>query len=409
MPLKRPSPISHETAAAQLLAWYDAHARVLPWRAPPGEAPDPYRVWLSEVMLQQTTVATVRPRFEAWVARWPDFTSLAAADEGEVMAAWAGLGYYARARNLVATARVVAAEHGGRFPDTEAALRMLPGFGAYTAAAVAAIAFGRRAVVVDANVERVVARLAAIDAPLPGGRTAIRAAANALTPEARAGDFAQGMMDLGSGICTPRRPRCLLCPLREACAGFATGEPERFPVKAKKPERPLRYGTVFWVEGGGPEPATLPSSSSPIPLTPVRAELVEAHDPGGALGAGPSTGSARTEEGSARTATGKKVLLVRRPARGLLGGMRALPTGPWVDAPPGLTGAPVDADWRILPVTVEHGFTHFRLQLALAVARVPAQTEGEWWPVDQLDAAGLPTVFARAMRAVMDVMGEDGE
>ncbi|MGI4733165.1 MAG: A/G-specific adenine glycosylase [Janthinobacterium lividum] len=379
MPLKRPSDV-----AAPLLAWYDANRRVLPWRSAPGEATDPYRVWLSEVMLQQTTVATVRPRFEAWVARWPDFASLAAADEGAVMAAWAGLGYYARARNLVAAAREVTAQHGGRFPDTEEALRALPGLGAYTAAAVAAIAFGRRAVVVDANVERVVARLAAIDEPLPAGRGAIRAAADAVTPELRAGDFAQGMMDLGSAICTPRRPRCLLCPLREGCAGFATGAPERFPVKAKKAERPLRFGTVFWVE-------RVPKAGSP------RALLCSSGEKGGA-----STSSAETEERG-----GRSILLVRRPPRGLLGGMLALPTGPWVDAAPGLADAPVAADWRLLPGTVEHGFTHFRLQLALAVAEAPGHAapdmaDGEWWPVDDLGAAGLPTIFARAAQAIRE-------
>jgi A/G-specific adenine glycosylase len=275
------------------------------------------------------------------------------------MAAWAGLGYYARARNLVAAARAVTANHGGRFPDTEDGLRALPGLGAYTAAAVAAIAFGRRAVVVDANVERVVARLAAIALPLPGARPAIRRAADAITPDARAGDFAQGMMDLGSAICTPRRPRCLLCPLQRDCAGLATGAPERFPVKAAKAERPLRHGTVFWAER-------------------VRAE-------------------------------GPVVLLVRRPPRGLLGGMRALPTGPWAEQAPGLANAPLEARWRLLPASVEHGFTHFRLRLAIAVARIDgdAVADGEWWPVDALDAAGLPTVFARAARAAMDG-AEDG-
>lgn len=338
MPLKRP-----EAIGPLLLAWYDAHRRELPWRAKPGEVADPYRVWLSEVMLQQTTVATVRPRFAAWVARWPDVASLAAADEAEVMAAWAGLGYYARARNLVRTARAVAA---GGFPTTEAELRRLPGLGDYTAAAVAAIAFNRRAVVVDANVERVVARLAAIDAPLPGARAAIRAAADAVTPDERAGDFAQGMMDFGSGICTPRKPRCLLCPLRDDCSGFATGAPEAYPVKAAKKARPRRYGTVFWLERDA------------------------------------------------------RVLLVRRPARGLLGGMRALPTGAWTDAAPGLDGAPAAADWRVLPEPVEHGFTHFTLQLALAVAEAHAHADGEWWPVDRLDEAGLPTVFARAAKAM---------
>lgn len=339
------------STAADLLAWYDAHARDLPWRAPPGAVADPYRVWLSEVMLQQTTVAAVRPRFAAWVARWPDVARLAAADEADVMAAWAGLGYYARARNLVKAARAVVADHGGRFPTTEAELRALPGLGAYTAAAVAAIAFGRRAVVVDANVERVVARLFAIATPLPAARTAIRAAADTITPDARAGDFAQAMMDLGSGICTVRAPRCLLCPLRGECAGFATGAPQAFPVKPAKRAKPQRYGTIFWLEQAG------------------------------------------------------QVWLVTRPDTGLLGGMRALPTGPWGDAPPGLEDAPAQADWHMRPDGVRHGFTHFDLQLALATATIEAhhpRGNGVWWPVADLDAAGLPTVFAKAAKAMME-------
>jgi A/G-specific adenine glycosylase len=334
------------SVAPRLLAWYDAHARALPWRALPGETPDPYRVWLSEVMLQQTTVAAVRPRFEAWVARWPTVEALAAADEADVMAAWAGLGYYARARNLVKTAAEVA--RLGRFPDTEEGLRALPGLGAYTAAAVAAIAFGRRAVVVDANVERVVARLFAISTPLPAARPAIRAAADRITPDARAGDFAQGVMDLGATICTPRRPKCLLCPLRAVCRGYAEGDPERLPVKAAKKARPVRYGTIFWLEREG------------------------------------------------------KVLLVRRPDQGLLGGMRALPTGPWTDAPPGLEGAPAAAAWRLLDATATHGFTHFELQLALAVATSADMIDGEWWPVERLDEAGLPTLFARAASIIRE-------
>ena len=371
-----------------LLSWYDAHARDLPWRVRSGVA-DPYRVWLSEVMLQQTTVATVRPRFAAWVARWPSVAALAAADEADVMAAWAGLGYYARARNLVKAARAVV-ERGG-FPNTEAELRTLPGLGNYTAAAVAAIAFGERAVVVDANVERVVSRLFAIDTPLPGARPAIRAAADTITPNARAGDFAQGMMDLGATICTSRKPRCLLCPLREECRGFALGEPERLPLKAAKKARPQRYGTIFWLE------RTLPLS--------IRAELVEA-SPLDREKDDPSTSSGRT--GGGRNPSNRngerEVLLVRRPDNGLLGGMRAFPTGPWVDTPPGLNDAPVAAGWRLLDVRVDHGFTHFDLQLALAVAKAPAHVAaaksfgGEWWPVATLDKAGLPTLFAKAAR-----------
>ncbi|MCP3729507.1 A/G-specific adenine glycosylase [Sphingomonas sp. MG17] len=332
--------------AEPLLDWYDANARALPWRAPPGTpAPDPYRVWLSEVMLQQTQVATVIPYFEKFTTRWPDFASLAAVEDGELMSAWAGLGYYARARNLLAAARAVAVEHGGQLPGTEAELRKLPGFGAYTAAAVAAIAFGERAVVVDGNVERVIARLFAVADPLPGAKPRIRELADSVTPDERAGDFAQAMMDLGATICTPRSPKCLLCPLAKRCDARADGRPDAYPVKARKKARPTRYGTMFWVERNG------------------------------------------------------AVLLVRRPARGLLGGMRALPTGPWADSPPGVEGAPFAAGWALHNATVSHGFTHFELVSALASVTIDGQAgaiEGEWWPIAELDSAGLPTVFARA-------------
>ena len=333
-----------------LLKWYDANARVLPWRAPPGSpAPAPYRVWLSEVMLQQTQVAAVIPYFEKFTARWPDFASLAAVDDADLMTAWAGLGYYARARNLLAAARAVAGDHGGQLPRSEAELRKLPGFGAYTAAAVAAIAFGQRAVVVDGNVERVVARLFAVADPLPGAKPRIRDLTDSITPEARAGDFAQAMMDLGATICTPRSPKCLLCPLASRCDARATGAPEAFPVKTPKKARPLRYGTFFWAERNG------------------------------------------------------NVLLVRRPAKGLLGGMRALPTGPWVDAPPALTDAPFDAGWTLRNAAISHGFTHFELVAALATATIGSHidvAEGEWWPIADLESAGLPTLFAKAVKAI---------
>lgn len=321
----------------RLLGWYDLHRRTLPWRS---EAPDPYRVWLSEVMLQQTTVAAVTPRFQAWVARWPTFEALASASEAEVMGAWAGLGYYARARNLLACARAVTARGG--WPTSEAELRALPGIGDYTAAAIAAIAFGERAVVIDANVQRVVSRLFALT-----DKAGLRGHADAITPERRAGDFAQAMMDLGATVCTPRAPRCLLCPLREDCLGYRSGAPERFTIKAAKSVRPIRQGTIFWLEADG------------------------------------------------------AVLLVRRPPRGLLGGMRALPTGLWTDADPGYTDAPAAAAWTLLNTQVVHVFTHFRLECRLAMARIGAQEarEGEWWPIAELDRAGLPTLFAKAATA----------
>ena len=333
---------SGSDAAALLLAWYDRHGRTLPWRAAPGETADPYAVWLSEIMLQQTTVAAVKPYFRAFTTRWPTVAALAGADEAEVMAAWAGLGYYARARNLIACARAVAAA-GGRFPDTEEALRALPGIGRYTAAAVAAIAFGRRAVVIDANVERVVARLFAVEEPLPAARARIDVNADAITPDQRAGDFAQAMMDLGATICTPRNPSCILCPLAGMCEARATGAPETFPRKVPKSAKPVRRGTIFWLEAKG------------------------------------------------------HVLLVRRPGKGMLGGMRALPSGPWIAADPGLTEAPTDAAWREVGAG-RHVFTHFALDYSVVAARLPDRggIEGEWWPVATLDTAGLPTLFARA-------------
>jgi A/G-specific adenine glycosylase len=349
---------SADTIPTALLSWYDANARVLPWRSPPGTpAPDPYRVWLSEVMLQQTTVAAVGPYFTKFLARWPTVEALAAADDAEVMAAWAGLGYYARARNLLACARAVAAR-GGVFPGTEAELRALPGLGAYTAAAVAAIAFGEAATVVDANVERVIARLHAIDEPLPAARKAIRAAAEALTPMQRPGDFAQAMMDLGATICTARSPRCLLCPLAEHCVGRRAGA-ERFPVKPAKAAKPQRRGRAFWIERDG------------------------------------------------------TVWLVRRAGQGMLGGMRALPDNGWSAKGDGLAELPLAGPWQSGGV-VRHGFTHFDLDLQLMLYSGRdwdrlAGKDGEWWPLDQLDQAGLPTLFAKAARLALAAREDQGE
>lgn len=338
------------TISELLLDWYDRHARDLPWRARPGEPlPDPYRVWLSEVMLQQTTVAAVKPYFERFSARWPTVEALAAAPEEEVMAAWAGLGYYSRARNLVKAARAVA--ELGAFPDSEAGLRALPGLGDYTAAAVAAIAFGQRAVVVDANVERVVARLFALDEPLPQARKAIRARADSITPEEPAGDFAQAMMDLGATVCTARDPRCLLCPLAGHCVGRAGGDPARYPVKAAKKARPVRQGTAFWIEHDG------------------------------------------------------QVWLVGRAGTGMLGGMRALPDDGWSARGDGHGEPPLAGEWGEAGM-VRHGFTHFEIELSVMVhlAGLPAPSgEGEWWPLEDLDEAGLPTLFRKAAQRALAV------
>lgn len=336
-----------------LLHWYDDHARDLPWRNRPGAVlPDdpawPYRVWLSEVMLQQTTVAAVKPYFAKFLAIWPTVEALAAAREDDVMAAWAGLGYYSRARSLVKCARQVASLGG--FPSTEAELRQLPGLGDYAAAAIAAIAFGQRAVVVDANVERVAARLFAIETPLPAARKAIRAAADTITPQVRAGDFAQGMMDLGAHICTSKAPRCMLCPLRETCAGYAAGQPERLPVKPAKKAVPERRGTAFWITRND----------------------------------------------------GAEVWLVTRPAKGMLGGMRALPDDGWTAQADGSGEAPIAGEWRELGA-VRHGFTHAQLTLAVAGTEVSSHplNEGQWWPVRAIEDAGLATLFLKAARLAL--------
>ena len=344
-------------AAAEILAWYDRHARALPWRVPPGSAarPDPYRVWLSEVMLQQTMVAAVRPRFERFVARWPTVEALAAAEDGAVMAEWAGLGYYARARNLLACARAVAARGG--FPDTEDELRALPGLGAYTAAAVAAIAFGRPAVVVDANVERVMARLHAVLAPLPGARAILRGHAAALTPTGRPGDHAQAVMDLGATVCTPRRPACAVCPWMARCAGRRAGIAEALPAKAPKAPRPERRGAL-WI--------------------------------------------ARRADGA--------WLLERRPPRGMLGGTLGWPGTAWEARGPGADGGPsadgggvppLAADWREAGA-VAHGFTHFTVTLDLLVAEVARDAvpeRGAFVPAEAFDPAALPTLMRRAHEA----------
>ncbi|RWY84684.1 A/G-specific adenine glycosylase [Rhizobium leguminosarum] len=348
--------------AKPLLDWYDRHHRELPWRVSPGMAargvkPDPYRVWLSEVMLQQTTVQAVKPYFERFLQRWPEVTDLAAAETDAVMAAWAGLGYYARARNLKKCAEAVANEHGGIFPDTEEGLRSLPGIGDYTAAAVAAIAFNRQAAVMDGNVERVISRLYAIATPLPAAKPAMKQKVALLTPADRPGDFAQAMMDLGATICTPKRPACSLCPFRGACEALKLSDPELFPVKAAKKEKPVRYGAAF------------------IAVT-----------------------------------TDGEILLRRRIDSGLLGGMTEVPTTAWtarIDGETSAAAAPFDAAWQASG-TVIHVFTHFELRLSIwraAIATKVAIDDGPndgWWePVTNLEAQALPTIMKKAIAAAI--------
>ena len=337
-----------------LLDWYDRHRRRLPWRAAPGARADPYRVWLSEIMLQQTTVPVVAGYFQRFLERWPTLEALAHAELDEVLHAWQGLGYYARARNLHACARRVLADHGGRFPAEEKALRALPGIGRYTAAAIAAIAYDRPSTVVDGNVERVIARLRAVEIPLPAAKSTLYALAAELTPETRPGDYAQALMDLGATVCTPRNPSCLACPWRDACEGHAQGLAETLPHRAPKRPRPLRHGVSFWLMRG---------------------------------------------DGA--------VLLRRRPDRGLLGGMIELPTTPWRAEPWDLgeaaAHAPQALQWQALSEPVRHGFTHFEIELTVAAAETTAENDdgedGEiWCPPARFSEHALPTLTRKLVR-----------
>jgi A/G-specific adenine glycosylase len=348
-------------SAADLLTWYDRHRRALPWRALPGETPDPYRVWLSEVMLQQTTVTAVKPYFVKFLTLFPNVAALAAAPEEAVMSAWAGLGYYSRARNLHACAKSVAS--AGGFPDTEDGLRKLPGIGAYTAGAIAAIAFDRKAAAVDGNVERVVARLFAITTPLPNAKPELRVRTAGLVPDARAGDFAQAMMDLGATICTPRKPACVLCPLTALCAARRLGIAAELPARAEKKKRPLRRAVAFWIE----------------------------------------------RENADGTI---EVMLRRRPPHGLLGGMLEIPVTDWkrdaeAEDETTLAQAPVRAkNWRALPGIVRHGFTHFELETTVLATRIPkgakSPPDAIWTARDTLDTAGLPTVMWKVVKHVAE-------
>jgi len=344
---------------AALLAWYDRHRRILPWRARRGEKIDPYRVWLSEIMLQQTTVKAVAPYYTRFLARWPTVDALAAASLDDVLRAWAGLGYYARARNLHACARAVVASHGASFPANHEALRALPGIGDYTAAAVAAIAFDAPAVPVDGNVERVVARLFAVEDELPAAKPKIKRLAASLLPPRRAGDFAQALMDLGATICSPKRPACALCPWNESCLAFARGDQETFPRKAPKREGRLRRGAAF---------------------VALRAD--------------------------------GRVLLRTRPEKGLLGGMTEVPGSDWshdFEIAQALRCAPRlrrKAAWRRLSGVVRHVFTHFPLELAVFTAQVaratPAPKGARWVKIADLPGEALPNVMRKVLTHALE-------
>jgi A/G-specific adenine glycosylase len=345
---------------ALLLAWYDRHRRRLPWRPPAGEAADPYRVWLSEIMLQQTGVKTVGPYFEKFVARWPDVAALGRASLDDVLRMWAGLGYYSRARNLYACAVAVLRDHGGTFPDTEEGLRALPGIGPYTAAAIAAIAFGRRTMPVDGNIERVVSRLFAVEESLPQAKPLIQQLAATLLgtsrggeTDSRAGDSAQALMDLGSSICTPKKPACALCPLNEDCRARARGDQEIFPRKAPKKSGTLRLGAAFVVTRG------------------------------------------------------EELLVRTRPEKGLLGGMTEVPGSEWLagqDDKSALSQAPVIkgvARWHRKSGVVTHVFTHFPLELVVYTASAAARTSApkgmRWVPIATLRDEALPNVMRKVI------------
>ena len=336
--------------ATRLLKWYDKNRRDLPWRAKPGQTADPYRVWLSEIMLQQTTVAAVGPYYRKFLKQWPSVHSLAAAELDDVLAVWSGLGYYARARNLHSAAKVIADEHCGVFPHDAARLRKLPGVGVYTAGAIAAIAFDAPEVAVDANAERVLARYFAVKEPLPKAKSALREHGLALLPKFRSGDFAQAMMDLGALICTPQSPACMQCPWMRSCRGRQLRIADQLPRKAAKRERPLKRGAAFVV----------------------------------------------------RDANGA-VLLVKRPENGLLASMWQPPLGPWTSAFPSpanaLKQAPFDAPWKKHPGIIRHGFTHFEIEFEVYAARVSARPacEGRWVEARDLGSTALPTVMRKIL------------
>jgi A/G-specific adenine glycosylase len=353
------SEAKRKALVARTLTWWDRHRRALAWRARPGETPDPYRVWLSEVLLQQTTAQAATPYYQAFIAKWPRVEDLAAAPVESVMSAFAGLGYYSRARNLHACAKEIAGR-GGRFPSEEAELRALPGVGAYTAAAIGAIAFGRRSAPVDGNIARILARLIALEEPIARARGEIAAAARALAPNRRAGDFAQALMDIGATLCRPRNPDCGSCPLAPDCAALRAGIPDAYPRRAEAKERPRRQGAVFF---------------------------------------------ARRSDGA--------FLARRRPPHGLLASTIELPGTPWSGKGPdgGLPSlAPIDAHWRRLPGSVEQAFTHFVLMLTVYAAEFEGGAPAGcfWVGSDGVGAAGFSAMMRKAVEHALSHVSDAG-
>ncbi len=342
------------TLQEKLLTWYDQHRRTLPWRAQAGMHPNPYHVWLSEIMLQQTQVATVIPYFNAFIERWPTVTALATASLDDVFHAWQGLGYYSRARNLHACAQTVAASYHGIFPQTFEALRLLPGIGDYTAAAIAAIAYDHPVVPVDGNVVRVFSRLLALTTPLPALKDEVWEVVKSFTPQHRAGDFAQALMDLGATLCRPRSPDCSVCPFTTECLAYRQEIAENLPRKASKPQKPTRYGMVF-----------------------------------------------------AMLSEQQEIYLQRRPEKGLLAGLMEVPSTPWIENPwswqEAVNYAPIQAQWQSVDTMVSHTFTHFHLKLGIVIAKISPQKvkEGQWVHLSNLKSVALPTVMKKVMKAVI--------
>ena len=355
--LKKSKSITNKILVTNLLHWYDTHQRVLPWRSVPGHAPNPYQIWLSEIMLQQTTVATVKDYFARFVQRWPTIECLAQATLDDIFHVWQGLGYYSRARHLHTCAQILARDYKGFIPSDEETLLTLPGIGPYTAAAIAAIAYNQPTIPVDGNIVRVFSRLLCLTTPLPSLKKEIYCLVRKMIPPRRSGDFAQALMDLGATICRPRNPRCEICPLQTICKGYNQGMAQNLPIPAPKENKPRRYGIAFWVENNNQE-----------------------------------------------------ILLEKRPTKGLLAGLIGLPTTQWRDKPWDLNGeevfpyAPKGVEtWEPLSKRVSHTFTHFNLELKILKGRCARPISGIWSSLENLESHALPTVMKKVIQAAADL------